>query len=262
MQKAILSSLILLALVFSSGCAQNGYSKFYTDFNHKYSRLDTITFQRLQADHQPQLLLGSNLQQDSFSMQVNGYVPIGYSSFQGRLETVDKALAQAQKVGATHVLIYSYAVKPEEIASYRPVEVRVANQSADNAEKPLVETAGFSRARGYIQAASYWVEREQWEFGAYVEELPLQLKQQTGLVKGCSLAIVVAGSSADRAGLVSGDVVVQLSGSEIAGPQDFRTVLEENHADRIPLLIYRDGEYLQKVVALGDDNARLAAKSN
>jgi len=251
---------VLLVLLASAGCAQNGFSKFYTDFSHKYSNLDPATFQPLAADQQPQLMLGTNLQQDSFSMQVNGFVPVGYSSFQGRLETVDKVLVQANTVGATHVLLYSSGVSPAVVSPYQPSAISVSNRLG---EWPANEqTARFSRGRGYLQAALYWVARSRWELGAYVEELAPEMKQAIALEEGCRLAIVVAGTAADRAGLLSGDIVLQFAGNKVTGAEDFRAALKENMDDRVSLLVYRDGDYLETEVTLAADNRRLTAKTD
>ena len=252
--------LVLLVLLASTGCAQNGFSKFYTDFSQKYSNLDPATFQPLAADQQPQLMLGTNLQQDSFSMQVNGYVPVGYSSFQGRLESVGNVLSQANKVGATHVLLYSSGVNSAAVSTYQMSDISVSNRFG---ERPASEqTARFSRGRGYLQAASYWVERSRWEFGAYVEELSPDAKRAIGLEGGCQLAIVVAGTAADRAGLISGDIVLQFAGNKVAGSQGFREALKNNAADTVSLLVYRDGDFLEKAVQLKAENNRLTAKTD
>jgi membrane-associated protease RseP (regulator of RpoE activity) len=248
----------LLVLLVLSGCGQSGYSKFYSDFSHKYGQL-TETFDYLPTGQQPEVLVGSNLAQDSFSMQASGFVPIGYSSFQGRLENVDKALAQAKRIGATHLLLYSAANNVATLQIYKPTPVVLSNRPQPTADSISATAKHLGHGKGYLQAASYWVRRVQWAFGAYLEELPSAL-QQAGLATGCQLAIVVDGTPAAEAGLYSGDIVVRFNDKEIFDAEGFKTALNANQQAKILLSVYRDGSYLEKVVKLQDEKHKYASQ--
>jgi hypothetical protein len=94
--------LLFLSAFLLFGC-ENGYQKFYTPLNvSNYSR------SVLPSTGDPVLRASSgDRDKDIDALFFDGYVPIGYSSFSGPLESVDKAIEQAKKVGAKYVVVNS-----------------------------------------------------------------------------------------------------------------------------------------------------------
>jgi hypothetical protein len=69
---------------------------------------------------------------------------------------------------------------------------------------------------------------------------------------GYRLSAVTPGSGAEAAGLMAGDVVVEIAGEAIAGLRDVSRVLGEHRpGDRVPVLYLRDGELHRVELVLG-----------
>jgi hypothetical protein len=253
MVKRAVYFIFLTVVMFLVGCTTNAYKTYYTDFSFKYGNLESDTYRLLQSGQKPKIMAGTNVDADSFSMQVSGYIPIGFASFRGKLENIEKAIRQAKRVRATHVLLYTQKLQTQKasvpIPTYQPVTVETSNQGSDASLSKSGRQGNNNNARRRdAQTASYWVKRVQSNLGAYVEEIPVRIQQQAGLIKGCSLVIVVEGTDASRAGLLSGDIVVKFAGTAIDDPQAFAVAIEDYTDRTASLLIYRDGEYLDKTV--------------
>ena len=75
--------------------------------------------------------------------------------------------------------------------------------------------------------------------------------------KGVIIIEVNNSSSAQRAGLKSGDIILEANGISIYKPSDIRNLILENDlrsGDKIKLKIFRDGNYKSKVIKLGKYN--------
>lgn len=93
--------------------------------------------------------------------------------------------------------------------------------------------------------------------GVQVQPLTKQLAKSFGLSAedGALVANVVVGSSGDRAGLKAGDVILEVDGNAIKNANNLPLLIgSKKPGDKVPLLIYRNGEELETTAILGNAN--------
>jgi serine protease Do len=104
-------------------------------------------------------------------------------------------------------------------------------------KEQLVETGKVTR--GYL--------------GIYMDEVKPDLAEYFELKpnQGVSVSQVISDSPADEAGLKAGDIILEMDGKEIEGPQQFKNAIAMvEPGTKVTLLIYRDGEELKKKVKI------------
>lgn len=87
--------------------------------------------------------------------------------------------------------------------------------------------------------------------GAYPAQLPAQLAQLVGRDAGALVASVDDGGPAAIAGVQVGDLVVELDGAAITGPDALRTVLGDRPGKAVTLVVLRGGARVELAVTLG-----------
>ena len=84
-------------------------------------------------------------------------------------------------------------------------------------------------------------------FGARGQQVDMAIAQSLGLDRpgGVLLSDVAVGSPADEAGILAGDVILSIAGSEVIDPQglQYRVAITEL-GDDVPVVIYRAGEII------------------
>jgi len=92
-----------VAALFLLHCA-NAYQQFYTDLL-KGQPISSFKY-LVPNDGQPQIYRGSEPESDAIAMLENGYVLVGYSSFNGPINAQNDAASQARTVHAAVALVY------------------------------------------------------------------------------------------------------------------------------------------------------------
>jgi S1-C subfamily serine protease len=88
--------------------------------------------------------------------------------------------------------------------------------------------------------------------GVRLGGLPDALREQLGLKHGLLVERVEAGSPAEKAGLVPGDVVLRADGKDVGGIEDFSAVLEGKKAgDTVGLAVLAGGKEAEVKLKLG-----------
>jgi hypothetical protein len=104
MRRNALWTTSFLLLILFGGCVKP-YSEFYTD---QLGGRSISEFPSLVANEgDPQLYSTSDHERDGRALRENGYVLIGYSTFNAGAVDSEEAIRQAKKVGAAVVLIQS-----------------------------------------------------------------------------------------------------------------------------------------------------------
>ncbi len=265
--------LIFASTMFLSGCTTGSYSKFYVDKTNGHP-LDPTIFRILQENEKPRMFTSANPSQDALSMLTDGYIMLGYSSFNGKYERTNRALQQAKKLKATHVLLHSEYTNTEigsmPVFTYTPGKVVTSNNYGNFSANTygsggLTNTYGNysgtsstyipgsssvnyvpKSVRRYDQSASYWVHKERWGVGIHPEVPSDSIRKQIGSNKGVVLAVVVKNTPAYYADLITGDVVLKFNGEDVYGVESFSRMLDEDSDKSAVLTIYRDGELLEK----------------
>lgn len=87
--------------------------------------------------------------------------------------------------------------------------------------------------------------------GAYPGQLPTQLAQQLGRDRGALVASLDDGGPAAQAGVLVGDLLIELDGAAITDPETLRRALGDRPGQQVQLVLVRGGARLELAVALG-----------
>ncbi len=97
-------ALLIIAVVFLLTACASGYQQFYKQYVDPKNLADV---ELLQPGEESKVYGTSNFDKDIKTLRSKMYIPIGYSSFNGKYEDESKVKAQAKRVGATVVLVNS-----------------------------------------------------------------------------------------------------------------------------------------------------------
>jgi serine protease Do len=115
--------------------------------------------------------------------------------------------------------------------------------SANTAKKVVDDILKYGHAR--------------WPYiGIYMVDVNEDMKEKLDLPfeGGVYVAKVVPGSPADKAGIQKGDIIIALNGEKIENSDTLARDIRQNYnpGDTVTLKIYRDGEYIEKTIVLGE----------
>lgn len=163
---------------------------------------------------QPEISDGKSASADENRLRAQSFMRIGTSHFPvGDANARDKALRQAERVGADRAIVYS-----------------------DSGTNQLT--------------VAYYV-RFKLPFGATFRDLRPEEMSGIGTGGGVAIGAVVNDSPASRANLLSGDIVLKCDGEAIIDRTDFQNRLRAHAGRPVTLTIVRNGETLQRMVRLG-----------
>jgi S1-C subfamily serine protease len=113
-----------------------------------------------------------------------------------------------------------------------------------------VPTATLRRVVAEL-AAHGGVRRGYLGVGAYPAQLPPVLAQLAGHDRGALIASVEDGAPAAAAGVVVGDIIVELAGAPISGPDSLRLALGDRPGETVELIVLRAGARVALSATLG-----------
>jgi S1-C subfamily serine protease len=113
-----------------------------------------------------------------------------------------------------------------------------------------VPTATLQRVVAEL-AAHGAVRRGYLGVGAYPAQLPAALAQLAGRDRGALVASLEDGAPAAVAGVVVGDIIVELAGAPIVDPDSLRLVLGDRPGETVELIVLRGGTRLALSATLG-----------
>jgi len=93
--------------------------------------------------------------------------------------------------------------------------------------------------------------RFQLLFGATFRDLGSDEHERIGTRGGVAIGQVIAATPAARANLLPGDVVLAMEGEPVAGRAAFGALLRQHAGHDVTLVIFRNGESIDRVVRLG-----------
>lgn len=205
--------IILLIAAAAAGCAVNPYAEHFSRIRLAHTPvLEPFT-------GEPRVIQGANEEQDRLHMLEAGYVPLGYSSFNGHGLDERAAIAQAKAVGASVVLVYTQA--------------------------PQFAGPGSS------YAATYWRMGRPASFGVFVRVLEPDEQTTPGRVGGLLVIAVRRDSPADRAGLLAGDVIDRIGKVTLHSNSDMQGAMIRYAGRTAEVDIVRGGKALAKLVTFG-----------
>ena len=240
----------------------------YTDFYHPYqSVIGNSAF--IQPNGNPSIYgYSANMDHDNRAMQENGYVMVGYSSFNGggNAGSESSVIAQAREVGASVVLVKNSAAGTRSgvipYTTYNPGQVITTNSSG---------TANAYGSGGYAYGnyqgttttyvpgtsstqmipytvqrygflATYWAKISKIRLGIVYINLPAEISQRLQRNTGVLASVIIKGSPAFISNILAGDVIIKLNNEDIIDRNQFGKLLVDNAGRQVSLTIMRGSE--------------------
>ena len=113
-----------------------------------------------------------------------------------------------------------------------------------------VPTAALRRVVAEL-AAHGGVRRGYLGVGAFPAHLPAALAQRVGRDRGALVASLEDGAPAASAGILVGDIIVELAGAPITEPDSLRLALGDRPGETVDLVVVRGGSPQTLSVTLG-----------
>lgn len=247
-----------------SGCAPEPYSHFYS------GRVDAAKDPKvIIPNEEPKLFRGSDKEKDALAMAENGYVMVGYSAFNAGNVDNKGAIAQAKKVHASIILIYSeYVNTVSGVMPFTQPDTRTSTSSlSGNVYGPRGDMATYSgtattttygskttyipfSVNRYDYLATYWAKLKPLLLGVRVRDLTPETRNEIQSNKGVRVAIVVKDSPAFRSDILKGDVLRRIGETEIYDAKSFGNTVQKYEGQNVFITIYRNGKLLKKQVQI------------
>ena len=259
MKSLSIFTLAAISALTLSGCMTvNSFKTTYQPMAIQ-SNLEDVVY--LREGQQPSIEVTTNIKNDVYNKVSNGFVLLGYSSFNAPLQSISNVVEQAVSLGATHVLTQSdytnteisthlkkvsdkvTLIKSEQVNSkfhvdsnYGPLENNSScNRCGDQGVEQLTSsaTAYVTRTvpytvtnRRYDQKAYYFVKSTQkHRFGFKFTDLPLDAAIELERNTGALVSLIYKRSPAFYAGIIPNDIIVRVNQTNIADSQHLLDIL-------------------------------------
>ncbi len=260
-----LSIIVLLSSILFS-CA-NPFTRYYTDLTRgtDIAKLPNIIIPK----GEPKLFYGTDPKRDERFMTENGYMMIGYSSFNGPSVDIRKALAQAKRVHASVVIVYSRyrntvtgafpLILPNTQTSTTSLHGSIYGYGGLSDYSGTAHTTTYGSSTVYVPfsvnrydyMATYWV-KAKFILGVHVEDLSPELKRKIGSNKGALVCAVVKNSPAFKADILEGDVIKKIGDIRIYDAKSVAEAVRQYKGQKVTIIILRDGKEIKKEVLLNN----------
>jgi len=249
---AAVSILLLVA------CA-NPYAQFYTDQLGGRSIDEFPIIERHMGE--PRIYSTTDQEHDGRALLENGYLLIGYSSFNAGAVDSKQAVRQAKKVGAAIVLVQSQYTNT--VTGTIPYTVQNPSQTVTTYHSGSVYgSGGYGGYSGtstttvpggytthqipysvnrYEYGATFWAKSKPLSLGVQVNDLTDEMRREIGSNRGVVVNVVVKGSPAFNADIIRGDIITRINDETIADAQIFGATVSRYAGQDVVLHTYRDG---------------------
>ena len=220
-------ALLIIAVAFLLTACASGYQQFYKPYVDPKNLADV---ELLQPGEEPKVYGTSNFDKDIKTLRSKMYIPIGYSSFNGKYEDESKVKAQAKRVGATVVLVNSQYTNTQTTTS----PLFIPNSSTTYSSGSVYGGGiygGYSgtsttygstvvpittQQRRYDQTAVFFVKStKKPKFGVSIHNLNDVHRRDLERNTGAVIEIVVEKSPAFYANVLPGDVLIKINGVDV-----------------------------------------------
>jgi PDZ domain len=262
--------ILLLLCLLGLGCAKP-YSQFYKDETNGF---DVTTSPGIELpEGEPKVMYSNfdNVKSDEITMAENGYLRLGNSSFNAKHLGEYGAIAQAKKVHASVVILYS---KYTDTASGSvPITTPDTQTSTSNYSGNVYGSGGgygsYSgtgttttygskttyfpyNVRRFDQAATYWirVKINKVKFGIVPIDLTPEARQESGSNRGMLILAVIKGTPAFQADIINGDILRKVGEIEINSRDSYEEAVEKYAGTETQVVVWRKGNEIKKDIKL------------
>lgn len=267
MAKKLLTVSLLSVLL--QGCT-TPFSQFYYDKTGgaDLTKLSSVVL----PTGEPQVYRGGNPEQDSVRMYEDEYNQVGYSLFNGSNVDGNGAIAQAKKVHASVVILYSKHTGT--VSGYAPLTLPDTRTSSTSLYGNAYGTGGYASYSGIANTttygtkttyipysvdrsdyfATYWIKSKPPIFGTRFVALTPEIKQQIGSNKGVLVYAVIKGSPAFEANILNGDVLRQIGDVSVFDDDSYQKAMTKYEGMEADVVIVRRDKEFHKTVKLRTQN--------
>lgn len=257
----------IILSIFLTGCATNPYTKFYID---SFGGKDvTKEPQAILPTGEPVIFRGNkDYEKDSISMIENGYIMLGYSSFNAGNVNEDDAKYQAKKIHASAIVMYSKYTNT--VSGSIPLTLPNTTTTNSSVYGNVYGSGGYANVSGYgtsttygtkttyipysvrrsDYSATYWIKSKGPIFGAYPKEIEPETHKKIGTNKGVAAYAIVKKSPAFHADIFTGDILLKIDDADIYDVKTYADAITKYSGHKVDIQIYRDGKIITKKVKL------------
>jgi len=266
------NKLFLILIIFCLlgwGCVKP-YSQFYHDETNGFDVTTSPAFEIPEGE--PKVINSNfaNIENDDITMFEDGYIRLGYSSFNAKHYGEYGAIAQAKKVHASVVILYSQYTDTESGAV--PLTLPDTQTSTTNFSGSVYGSGGYSsysgtgttttygsrttyipyNVRRYNQVATYWIKSSDsfTKLGLRVIDLTPEARQALGSNKGMLILAVIKNSPAFHADIINGDILRRVGENEIYSLDSYLDALGKYAGTETQVIVWRKGNEIKKDIKL------------
>lgn len=265
-------SIILVCLVagfsaLTAGCSTNNFAKFYT--GNKGEEVIANKHKIVLPSGPPVITRGTSVEADEKRMLQDGYLQIGYSSFNAGQVNEKDAIKHGEDIHAAVVVLYSAYTHTNSGAI--PLTMPNTQTSTTQMSGTSFGPSGMGNYTGtantttygsrtmmmpynvarYDYGATYWVKSKPMRFGVHVDVLTDAQRKQIGTNKGVQVLVVVRDTPAFHADIMNGDIIKQVGAYPVYDLPSFFNALDHSSDQRTTIQIVRDGQEIKKEVEIG-----------
>ncbi len=265
MRTTVLQAAAMILTMTLAGCTNN-FAKFYT--GSKAEEVLAHKNELVLSGDPPTVIRGTSPAADDLRMFQEGYVKIGYSTFNaGRVNEKD-AVTHGEDIHAAVVILYSAYTHTHSGAV--PLTVPNTQTSTTQISGTTFGQGGIGNYSGtantttygsrttmmpynvdrYDYGATYWVKAKPMRFGAKVEDLSQEQRKQIGSNKGVQVVVVGNGTPAFHADIFRGDIIRQIGEYSISDVHSFMDSVERSAGHTVIVDLLRDGREIKKEVPI------------
>jgi membrane-associated protease RseP (regulator of RpoE activity) len=243
MMKKMLCVALVTFCIQTVEAAENLYQK-------NYKKQNNSNLQSMQANPDTKMYVSNHFDDDNISMLESGYDMMGSSGFEAGSIAPDLALEHAKSIKADVVLVYSkYASKKSSLSTLQTI--KEAAKTTGEIDEDVLK----GDEEQYKYYASYWAKLPMPLLGLHVIKLKHREKDSNEMIEddGLKVLAVIKGSSAAKAGLKRGDVLLKIAGVEIQTPAQLSQAVGKNKGKEVKISYERND-------SLAETSAKLIAQ--
>lgn len=249
-------SLFIAALALALTACASGYKQFY----NPYVEPKTLTnVQLLNPGEEPRVFGTNNLDRDIKILRSKMYIPIGYSSFNGKYEGESNVKDQAKRVGATIALVNSQYTNTQTITS--PLFIPNSSTTYQSGSVYAGGVSGWysgtstttdttvvpvtTQQHRYDQTAVFFVKStKKPKIGVFIKNLNDEQRQTIERNTGAAIEIVVEGSPAFYSNVLVGDILIKINGTDVKDAPHALELMRDldANAGKIIFTVIRNGK--------------------
>lgn len=230
MMKKMLCVALVTFCIQTVQAAENLYEKNYKEQNNS-------NLKSMQANPDTKMYVSNHFDDDNISMLESGYDMMGSSGFEAGSIAPDLALEHAKSIKADVVLVYSkYASKKSSLSTLQTI--KEAAKTTGEIDEDVLK----GDEEQYKYYASYWAKLPMPLLGLHVIKLKHREKDSNEVIEddGLKVLAVIKGSSAAKAGLKRGDVLLKIAGVEIQTPAQLSQAVGKNKGKEVKISYERN----------------------